>query len=287
MEPTIKKQKIEEYIGSSTICESDAKTTTTTTTTTPPPHLNTNNKKKNFKILLTAEGNFSYTKSLLDRYSHLKGFGESITATEYTKQLDASIIPVTKQLEEKGVKIMLGVDGREIGQIFKGERFNIIQCNCPFGGSSERDRDEFKTFTLEFFQSASELQKPGDRIHFALDQSKGYWKERKTFIYIERQRENPIVKGSINANYKLIRKRRFGERYPKYRHKKTYSNESFLKDTSVIREFVFEKVDHLVLLTDYDDDVSGHQIKYKDKNNKDLDNAYFFCSTDDEDSDDD
>ncbi|CAF4608929.1 unnamed protein product [Rotaria sp. Silwood2] len=101
--------------------------------------------------------------------------------------------------------------------MFKQKRFKRIQWNFPFGDSGDKKtKDEFKKTIPRFFKSCFKLQLPEDRVHVTLKQEQlgDYWKTR--------QIENPIVRGSADAGYRLIRKRSFGtcrkERYPGYRH---------------------------------------------------------------------
>ncbi|EGG19104.1 hypothetical protein DFA_02350 [Cavenderia fasciculata] len=240
--------------------------------------------------LIIGEGNFSYTKSLLEEHSQLEGLAKSIIATELIKKSELKnkiILGTIEELEKKGVNIMFEVDGQVIGKRFTDQKYKRIQWNCPFGGTSGTAREDFKKVVPKFFQSASQLQNVGDRIHIALDQSKSYWKERKNYVYIERQTDNPIVKGSIKAKYKLIRKRRFGKRYPNYEHKMTDQDGSSLKP-SVIREFVFEKVDHDIPSIqdgEIDKNYVINGIVTDQKNIEHYGNAYFDCSTDDDSSD--
>jgi BMT5-like rRNA (uridine-N3-)-methyltransferase len=225
------------------------------------------------KRLLIGEGDFSYTEALLKKHekSHPK-LGQAITATEYQTVKNSRRLELLKQ---KGVKIFEGVDGRKLHEYFKDQRIKRIQWNMPFGAS--RNDTEFEGVMPQFFESASQLQHKGDRVHVTLMQEDG--KQRY------RQIENRIVLGATSAQYRLIRKRRFGvERYPGYQHVKT--NGEPYQGSDETREFVFEKTEGIR----FDDNpLTLQDPKEKEYNigstSSDLKDAYFECSTDEESSD--
>lgn len=186
--------------------------------------------------LFIGEGDFRYTAALLEKhqtkYPHLP---KAIVATELLKPAqEESVLKRIEELKAKGVSVLFGIDGREIHRTFQGKRFERIQWNCPFPFANQREGME--KVMPRFFESASKLQLPGDRIHVTLMQgtSDNYWKIR--------QKENPVLEGATNAGYRLIRKRIFGEkRYSGYVHVKTGSIEKY-NAGGIEREFVFEKI---------------------------------------------
>lgn len=253
------------------------------------------------KRLLIGEGDFSFTEALIGKHQKTHPtLKKSITATELLKppvqtaaassqSSQSTVIDRIVSLQNNGVVLLFGVDGQEIHQIFKGKRFERIHWNCPF---KERGVAEevFKKVIPAFFQACSHLQLPGDRIHVTLMQEgpkgeKEYWKTR--------QQENPIVAASVNANYRLIRKRNFGpDRYRGYGHVKT-SLEPHVGDRDAQREFVFEKVDKLVEGATFqaraevlkDPRQKEYRVATTVKENPQLESYYFDCSTDEDSSD--
>ncbi|CAF1024332.1 unnamed protein product [Didymodactylos carnosus] len=191
-------------------------------------------------------------------------------------------------LKRRGVNVLFGVDAEQIHRTFKGRRFKRIQWNCPFGEATARE--EFKNTIPRFFQSCSKLQLPDDRVHVTLMQKSGdYWKTR--------QKENPIVLGSAEAGYRLIRKRSFqtyGEqRYPGYIHVKTGTTEKYSSGGEE-QEFIFEKTDkefRRATLQRARKLMDPHKKKYdiktdnRDEQNLSLEECYFVCSTDEDSSD--
>lgn len=179
--------------------------------------------------LFIGEGDFSYTEAYYKKHPT-----HSIVATDLEPQQRARE-RVARLMREK-IPIFFGIDAKAIHQIFKGKRFHRIQWNCPFGGSAEKERKKFKDVVPLFFRAASRLQQPGDRIQVTLDQPR----KNGTTYWQFRQQENPIVKGSLRAGYRLIGKRRFtAERYPGYTHVKT-DGEPFSGGDEL--EFIFEKL---------------------------------------------
>lgn len=235
------------------------------------------------KRLLIGEADFKFTEALLNKHkSTHPALPYSITATEFglaTKKAHPRIY----SLMQRGVQVLFGIDGMLIHQIFRGQRFERIHWNCPFGQSDTNSRKAFKHVMPLFFQSCSQLQLAEDRIHITLTQGSGdYWKTRQT--------ENPIVLGSTAAGYRLIRKRNFDEtRYPGYEHVKTGNQQKYTSG-GVEREFVFEKTGtprQLSLegaLSLKDPGQKEYSIK-TDGTLQNLDNYYFECSTDEDSSD--
>ena len=184
---------------------------------------------------------------------------------------------------KKGVNVIFGVDGQKIHELFKSRRFQRIQWNCPFGGTTTKERETFKQVIPNFFLSSSKLQLVGDRIHVTLMQEPTYWKVRQV--------ENPIVLGATAVGYRLIRKRLFEEkRYPGYVHVKTGKSVQIGMGTDE-REFVFEKTDLTPtnLTTEFASKLEKNEIKkFKintDGKTKDLIDQYYECSSDEDSSD--
>ncbi|CAF0827572.1 unnamed protein product [Adineta steineri] len=257
-------------------------------------------KLKNRKCktrLLIGEGDFSFTKALIDKHriTHLK-LSEAITATDWTA-IHLNRDPTEKQnqlkqriirLTDIGVNVLFGINAEHIHWTFKGRRFKRIQWNCPFGKTSSEEREKFKDTIPQFFLSCSQLQLLDDRVHVTLmqEESGEYWKQR--------QIENPIVLGSAEAGYRLIRKRSFKtsgeERYPGYNHVKTGTTESYPHEGKQ-QEFVFEKTPDVFPQATFQEPselMDVHKKKYKintDKQNASLNDCYFECSTDEDSSD--
>jgi hypothetical protein len=203
---------------------------------------------------------------------------------EEKKLLEERIV----DLQRCGVNVFFDVDAEQIHQKFKGRRFKRIQWNCPFGEATARD--EFKKTIPRFFQSCSQLQLADDRVHITLMQkSDDYWKKR--------QKENPIVLGSTEAGYRLIRKRSFQTygkvRYPEYNHVKTGTTEKYSSGGEE-QEFIFEKTDKVFSQATFQQArelMDPHKKKYdikadnSDEPNPSLEECYFVCSTDEDSSD--
>lgn len=182
--------------------------------------------------LFIGESDFSYTEALIDK--HLKNhpmLPHAITATEYLFPPNDETTATVNRLQKRGVTVQFGIDAHEIDQIFRKQRFERIQWNCPFvitqGGLS--------SLLPGFFRSASALQQVGDRIHVTLCQEKEseYWKTRQV--------ENRIVEAATNSSYSLIKKRNFDARYPGYIHKMSNGERHHIQDE--LREFVFKKIE--------------------------------------------
>lgn len=226
------------------------------------------------KRLLVGEGDFSYTEAVIKKHekTHPK-LPAAMTATELLKPAKGTPVRVL-ELMKKGVEVLFGVDAQQLHIRFRGKRFKRIHWNCPFGGTSNEERVQFKNVIPEFFKSCAQLQLPKDRVHVTLMQGSAdeYWKTR--------QQENPIVKGATEAGYLLIRKRLFGaERYLGYKHVKTGRSQAY-DGGGEEREFVFEKT-----TSDskkYDPAQKSFKIEPSDKT---VEEQYFVCSSDEDSSD--
>ncbi len=238
-----------------------------------PAGVEVGNKRK--RALLVGEGDFSFTQALKKKHPHL-----DLTATELLQPIAEEVKNRAKELLNSGVNILFGVDGEKIHKTFKGRRFERIQWNCPFG-LSLYESESFKRVMPSFFQSASQLQLPGDRIHVTLDQRGGD-------MSIMRQQQNPIALSSASSGYRLIRKRRFGtDRYPDYTHVKTGTEEKYVR--GVEKEFIFEKVGRLAKIENaielMDPGVKTYQVVKPNEENARPEDYYFECSTDEDSSD--
>lgn len=252
--------------------------------------------KKCKERLFVGEGDFSFTEALIKKHQKTHSrLAMSITATELgylvdnseEKGPDNNTPKRILRLHDKGVKVLFGIDGQNLHQIFKGKRFKRIHWNCPFVDFNKSNIDEFKKVTSEFFKSCSHLQLTKDRVHLTLMQEKdGYWKIRQGQI--------PIVKGATLAGYRLIRKRVFGAgRYPEYEHVKTDKDPHGKNEG--MREFVFEKAETIFSLKEAthlpdrahelkNSEEKKYKIKTDTKKPSDTD-YYFECSSDEDSSD--
>ncbi len=260
---------------------------------TKPP-LNPDQKCR--ERLFVGEGDFSFTEALIKKHQKTHSrLAKSITATELgylvdnseEKGPDDNTPKRILRLQDKGVKVLFGINGQYLHQIFKGKRFKRIHWNCPFVDFKKSNTEEFKKVTSEFFKSCSHLQLTKDRVHLTLMQEKdGYWKTRQGQI--------PIVKGATLAGYRLIRKRVFGAgRYPTYEHVKTDKDPHGKNEG--MREFIFEKAETIFSLKEAtnlpdrghelrNSEEKKYQIKTDEKKPSDTD-YYFECSTDEDSSD--
>lgn len=195
--------------------------------------------------LFLGEADFSYTASLLTKHEEdMPGLASSIVATElndeaYLQQIYAATYPLYKRyLQTKGVAMQYGVDAQKLHELFSGQRFSRIHFNCPHDGS------DFRSGTLPpiiagFFQSASKLQKKGDRIYLVLPKVAGKDDFYQGYVY-------EIYKAAIKGGYKVFHKRNFRDketgfnRYSGYEHCETRRGLS-AGVTSSLREWVFEK----------------------------------------------
>lgn len=246
-------------------------------------------EKKCKKRLLIGEGDFTFTEALINKHQLTRPkLPESITATELLAPADETVTNRVAALIKRGVTVLFGIDGQLIHQIFKGKRFERIHWNCPFGGAASSSRSAFPTVIPNFFQSSSQIQLVGDRIHVTLVQ-KGNTNINDQF-WKTRQIQNPIVLGATAAGYRLIRKRTFGaERYPGYRHVKTGTIEEYSAGGKE-QEFVFEKTNkprgnsYEIALALLHPRKKDYAIKTDGKEAK-LNDYYFECSTDEDSSD--
>jgi hypothetical protein len=230
------------------------------------------------KRLLIGEGDFSYTEALLNQHqqSHPQ-LGSALVATGYGPIMPSALARC-QALEQRGVKVLQGIDGCKIDEVFKEKPFKRIQWNCPFGGKSSSEREAFKAVIPQFFKSCAAMQEKGDRVHVTLVQAKDsdYWKER--------QKESSIVLGSTSTKYRLIRKRRFDtNRYPGYTHTKSDGTPCNLGDEK--REFVFENIGSMDV--EKDPQKKEYTIGYNPPESaqaEKLEDAYFECSTDEDSS---
>lgn len=234
--------------------------------------------KKYRKRLLLGEGNFSYSKALIKKHKNTHpNLAQAITATEYEskeKLLEGKDGELIKKniafIKAKQGKVKFNVDATNISEKLVDEKFQRIHFNNPYAPGW----DGTKNVVSGFFQSAKEMQDKGDRVHMSLvdkQGSKAHWHEQ---IY-------GIFDASADAGYKLLKKRKFGDkRYPGYEHRVT-TNLNTGKSSSTAKfskEFVFEKCN-----------LTQSEIEQESKNRGILrtfeDKKYFDISTDDDSSD--
>jgi hypothetical protein len=202
--------------------------------------------KKYNKRLILGEADFSYTVSLIKKHAALHPeFAKAIIATELssmktlqTKYPDTFIKNIN-YLHSRDARVLYGVDATQIHSRFQGERIKRIHFNFPHDGSNYKDHTLSKIIS-DFFSSASQLQKKGDRIYIALPYIKhDEWREKSSL-----GNNYDIYKASILAGYQLFRKRGFKERdrfrYDGYQHRETNSNVSALDAILYCREYIFE-----------------------------------------------
>lgn len=237
--------------------------------------------RKGYKTrLLIGEGNFTYAENLIHIHQETHSeLGKSIIATEFQTPTEQTTRERVNSLIKQGVSVYFNVDAKNLHLQFN-QRIPRIHWNCPNGGGTIQQKEQFKGTVIHFFQSGSKLQKAGDRIHITLLQEPNIWQVR--------QNQCDLVKAATESNYHLVRKRLFHERYPGYQHKKTNGNDSI---DSKKREFVFEKVQIIPKFTIpkdlqikaqalCDPEIKVFQVKTQKKTN-----YYFDCSTDDDSSD--
>ena len=199
-------------------------------------------KSKN--ILFVGEGNFSFTQAFIKREKNLdknSRIASFIIATELCTKptLPTTSNPnndVEKLKDEKlmierltnltndGVEIIFEIDATKLETypLINKHRFTLIQWNCPFGGSANTDRNQFKQTLINFFISASKVQDYDATLVVTLEQYS--WPNPN--YYKIRQAESPIVRASLISGYKLISKYDFNKRYQEngYIHKNNNGN---------------------------------------------------------------
>ena len=239
------------------------------------------------KRLIVGDGDFTYTAALIRKHQYTHPMlPRSIIATELLNPVSKATQERVAALWQKGVEILFGIDAQQIHKIFKGQRFKRIHWNCPFGDPCLRE--QFRKVIPNFFRSCSKLQQLGDRVHVTLVQGKN------DYSVSFRQRENPIVYGSVAVGYRLIRKRKFGvERYPGYRHIETGKDIKYSAGGEK-KEFIFEKVekawkgiDSVNIRSEQelrDPNTKNYEIK-RNGNSEDPRDYYFVCSSDEDSSD--
>ncbi|CAF3538012.1 unnamed protein product [Rotaria socialis] len=225
--------------------------------------------------LLVGEGNFSFTRVLLEQHPFKK---EEIVATELKKDYQKFYVkPEDSGEDEPGydtealeyrqrvknclkelksisnLTLQFGIDATKLNTHYKGRRFHRIYFNFPYRSERERTADMVK----DFFISARKVQEEGDQILLTLVCRLG--NEEKTAeehrIYWHGLTYG-IVKASEAGGYRLIKKRRFSDstnnedphRYGKMKSDNKYIHEctDSLRSchfTDDARQYVFEKVE--------------------------------------------
>lgn len=193
--------------------------------------------------LLLGEADFSFSAALLDKHSEARPtLGKVIVATELESNADLhktyrKFPRNVKFLTDNRATLFYNFDARHVHDDprLTLARYPRIHFNCPMILGNFSDRS-VPRLLADFFQSASQKQDVGDRIHMGLPKETESRKQlfRESYTY-------GIFDASARAGYRLITKRRFGrQRYPGYEHRKTGSDVS-VAVTEDAREFVFEK----------------------------------------------
>ena len=220
--------------------------------------------------LLIGEGNFSYAWALINKHdskakhSFETSLGHAVIATELQEKISCVVcerlhfslslnensenseqqdLPCDecakameerteriKELRERGVKILFGIDGTNIHETFKGERISRIHWNCPHDGSNFHNQT-LPPIIKKFFVSCAKIQQLNDRVHMALVEQPFY----QGYVY-------NIFPAVLQAGYVLIKKRRFDvSRYKEYKHMRTKRSSAGVDKK--MYEFIFQKVD--------------------------------------------
>ncbi len=290
--------------------------------------------------LLIGEGNFSFALALIHkhdtkhRHPPESSLAHSITATELKAFCDscnhtysdlslafidpgvlkqilcntcAEIAESMEELEDKGAKVKLKINGLTIDQQFKGKTFSRIHWNCPHDGSSYQQQS-LPPIIESFFSSCAKVQNPKDRVHITLAQPPDKWAFYQGYIY-------NIARAASLAGYQILKKRRFDDsRYPGYHHVQTNRDTQAAVTDQGMREFVFQKMEPAVFrrclqaaeqsaknaLESSGIRVDPHiflpqevtkssektcQVRSKHFNNPPEARSYFYCSTDEDSSD--
>ncbi len=226
--------------------------------------------------LLIGEGNFSFALALINKHDSLtshnpdKSLAHSIVATELKEEIhcsdcdlmdlfsDLEVSPTQNdapekpelcnkciettlridELEKKGVKVKLGIDGRKLHKIeeFKQKKFKRIHWNCPHDGEDIKNQT-LPPIILAFFKSCRKMQEPNDRVHITLAQPPGKKGFYQGYVY-------GIAHAATLSGYVLVKKRKFDQdRYPGYEHVMTGTNKTATVTEEGSREFVFKKID--------------------------------------------
>lgn len=150
-----------------------------------------------------------------------------------------SIIQRIGSLEKLGMQIILGFDGTRIAHYFPGKRFERIHWNVPHDGKDITGQT-LPDIVAHFFNSCSEAQVMGDRVHITVPCPPDYRKSLyQGYVY-------DLTKAASFSGYKLVKKRTFeSARYPGYKHVRTNLNEPADIIAKGAREFIFQKIDKL------------------------------------------
>lgn len=198
------------------------------------------------KRLFLGEADFSYTVSLLKKHemSHPE-LATEIIATELSvmeelhRNYPDTFSDNLGYLTQRKVNVRYGVDARHIHDLFRGEKITRIHFNFPHDGSNYKAQTLPKIIA-DFFKSAAQLQRKGDRVYMALPHHKG--DSQKEIRY--HGNNYRVYEASILAGYQLIKKRKFKEReilrYDGYQHRETKNNKSAFNATQYAREYIFE-----------------------------------------------
>jgi hypothetical protein len=194
--------------------------------------------------LILGEANFSYTKSVIKKHENdFPELPKFITATEIRDQKTLTdkyedFEENVKYIQSKNGKVLLGVDATNLQQLqqreFPDKHFERIHFNAPYLSNAPQTR----SLVRNFFASAKEIQKEGDRIYISLVDKKA---SRQKDTYFWHGETYGIIEASAQAGYKLLKKRKFDEsRYAGYKHRETDKDDSSI-NAKFLKEFVFEK----------------------------------------------
>jgi hypothetical protein len=141
-------------------------------------------------------------------------------------------------LSSENIEIRYRTDARCLNIDFRGYRFRYIHFNCPHIPGDSKNR-ELPKMLKNFFLSAAQVQKIGDKVYIALPDPNNLVirKKRESYIY-------KIYDAAASAGYKCVQKRKFFERYPNYVHKMT-SKAVSAKVAERVREYVFRRIEPL------------------------------------------
>lgn len=202
-----------------------------------------NNNWPVYQRLILGDGNFSFALAFANKHTAI---ARSLIATDFqshaelrVKHRQAFTNNIIK-LKQVGVEVKFNVDARNISA-FRNQRFPRIHFNCPSDGSG-RDAGTLPKLIFEFFQSAGNLQKQGDRIYmsFPEDPDRNRQKLREGYIY--NIFESSARNGYIRAHKRLFRAPNT-TRYPEYEHVKTNSGAKNIPISETEYEQVFIKTD--------------------------------------------
>ena len=192
--------------------------------------------------LLLGEADYSFAVAFVNKRGNNQSACKNIIATEKLSATEVheiygkEYIKNLKALRAAGVKVCYRTDATQLHQysLFKGKRYQSIHFNFPHDRSNFKDRTLPKLL-VDFFSSAKQLQKPGDRIHMALPRQEDINRRNfyESYVY-------EIFKAASSSGYNLIQARPFSKvQYPGYEHKVTQSTDTH-PIAEQAAEYIFE-----------------------------------------------